>query len=280
MDPRELLVEQWSTVQRVIDFTCRRYRLCDDESEELASWVKVKLFEDDCAIVRQFRGDCKLSSYLGVIVQRTVADLWVKKYGKWHSSAVATRMGSAAVDLERMIWRDNVVPTEAITRVAEMHPDVSRHDLETMLVQLPRRERRRETVPLDEVAELLPATEAADVLVVTHERRHLSEEAARVVRKFLAALEDRDRLMLQMHFESNLQLSQIARMLHVEQKPLYRRREQLLQVLKQELEKRGITADEVADLIGHLPEDVDFGLRDGLTEGFPAGNEGDTEGQR
>jgi len=71
---------------------------------------------------------------------------------------------------------------------------------------------------------------------------------------FLKSLEPQDRLILQFQFEDDMHISDIARRLQVDQKPLYRRREQLFRELRSALEKEGIGADEIHDLLDH-PDD-------------------------
>lgn len=261
MDPRRLLTDEWKTVERLIASTCRRRGLLDADGDIFASMVKVKLFENDCEIVRRFRGESKFSTYLNIIVQNTFTDFCVKRMGKWHASAAATRGGPLALELERLVYRDGCPPDEAISRLMTSHPEVARAKFVELLKTLPPRQRRFVTVSMDAMELELPDDAGADILVVTREYTTLSERAAVVVRDFLREVDDTDRLMLQFHFESDMQLSQIARILGIEQKPLYRRREQLLRDLKKELIAAGITSAEVAELIGHISEGADFGLR-------------------
>jgi RNA polymerase sigma factor (sigma-70 family) len=271
-DPRQLLLDEWKKVERVIAFTCRRYRLEGADAEDFASTVKVKLFEDDCAIVRQFRHGCDLGTYLNVIVQRTFVDLCVRRGGKWHSSAIAKRLGKIAVELERIVYRDGCSPDAAFARIQAAYEEVSHAELDALLAQIPPRQRRLPPVPLETVAESLSAAEEADVLVITRERREMSDRAASAIRGYLQTLEDQHRLILQLHFEADLQLSQVAKLLNIEQKPLYRLRQRLLRELRTALEAAGITAADAADLTGHISDESDFGLRN--TELRPSGSEG------
>lgn len=261
MDPRRLLAEEWANVERLITVTCRRRGLDEADGDEFASMVKVKLFENDCEIVKRFRGDCKFSTYVNVIVQRTFVDLCVKRLGKWHPSAAAERMGAAGLELERMVFRDGCAPEDAIVRVLARYAGLDRRCAEEMLSRIPHRQRRWSSVPIDSVADSLHSDAAADVLALSGDRRRISDRTAAVVREYLRNLEETDRLLLQLHFESDMQLAQIARVLGIEQKPLYRRRNQMLGELRARIESSRISASEVADLFGNLPEDSDFGLR-------------------
>jgi RNA polymerase sigma factor (sigma-70 family) len=261
MDPRQLLTDEWKTVERLIAATCRRRGIVGADADIFASMVKVKLFENDCEIVRRFRGESKFSTYLNIVVQNTFMDFSVRRVGKWHPSAAATRGGALALELERLIYRDGYSQDEAITRLQTANPAIKREQLLDLVRKLPVRNRRFTTVSMDAM-ELDPSdSTGADVLVISNERRQLSDRVASVIRDFLRRLAPSDRLMLQFHFESGMQLSQIARILGIEQKPLYRRREQLLRQMKDALAAASITSAEVADLIGNITEDWDIGLR-------------------
>ena len=261
MDSKSRFAEEWETAERLIAATCRKRGLRDADAEDFASLVRVKLLEDDCAILRNFRGDSKLSTYLTVIIQRAFVDFCIQQSGKWHASAVAKRLGPAAVTLERLTAWNDYPPAIAISRVLTEYPELTRGEVEAMLAQLPSRQRRRLPVSIETVASSLRDEEEADILVITSERRALSERAAVVIRSFLRAIDESDRLMLQLTFESNMQLSKVARILGTEQKPLYRRRDQLLRDLREAMTQADIRAEDAVDLIGHMSEETDFGLR-------------------
>jgi hypothetical protein len=210
--------------------------------------------------VRAFRNECKLSTYLNVIILRTYANICVHRFGKWHPSAAAKRYGPAAMLLEQLIYRDGCSAEEAMTKVSAIHRNLSRTDLNAMLMRIPVRQPRPSTVSIEAVEQFLPDRTAADGLLVEHEKRALSERAAAITCEFFASLDPDDRLMFQFQFRSSLSLAKIARLLQKDQKPLYRRREQLLRDLRSKLTAAGITAFDVEELIGHISEDLDFGL--------------------
>jgi hypothetical protein len=260
MDPHELLAKEWQMVERLVATACHRLGLTGADADLLESTVKIKLFENDCEIVRAFRNECKFSTYLNVIILRTYANICVHRFGRWHASAAAKRYGPAAMLLEQLIYRDGCSAEEAMTKVSAIHRTVSRTDLNAMLMRIPVRQPRPSTVSIEAVEQFLPDKTAADGLLVEHEKRALSERAAAITCEFFANLDPDDRLMLQFQFRSNLPLAKIARLLQKDQKPLYRRREQLLRDLRRKLTAAGITAVDVEELIGHISEDLDFGL--------------------
>jgi RNA polymerase sigma factor (sigma-70 family) len=262
MNPRRLLEKEWKTVENLIAATCRRRGALEPaDADAFATMVKLKLFENDCEIVRRFRGESRFSTYLATIVQNTFGDFCTKRFGKWHASAAAIRRGAIGVELERLVHREGCPPDEAIARMQSAHPGIHRGELTEILSELRARPRRMATVSLDAMSADVPNDSRADILVIENDLRHLSDRVASVVRSFLESLENNDRLLLQLHFESSMDVARIARILRVPSKPLYRRREQLLRDLRKALMAEGITSVEIRDLVGHVAEELDFGLR-------------------
>jgi RNA polymerase sigma factor for flagellar operon FliA len=66
----------------------------------------------------------------------------------------------------------------------------------------------------------------------------------------LAALAPQDGLILKLRFDDGFTVGQIARVLRLEEKPLYRRLERILGGLRERLESEGVAAAEVAELLG------------------------------
>jgi len=68
--PEALLLSEFTTVERVIAFVTARRRLRPADAEEFASHVKMKLIENDYAVLRKFEGRSSLRTYLTVARQR------------------------------------------------------------------------------------------------------------------------------------------------------------------------------------------------------------------
>jgi hypothetical protein len=92
----------------------------------------------------------------------------------------------------------------------------------------------------------------------------------------MGAFSVHDRLILQLRFEQDLTIADIARLLQIEQKPLYRKVDALLARLREALETEGVSAGDVAAMLGGGAEagranpvpDVRLFRRDGtMTEG-------------
>lgn len=255
MDAHKSLLDAREAIDRAVAFVCRKHGLHGADAEDFASTVTVKLLEDECAILRQFRGDSNLNTYLNVVVHRIFIDQCVHEHGKWRPSADAKRLGTVATELERRVQWDGEQVEDAVRQTASAHPDVPVDNIRQIAEKVPQRQKRRSTVALDEAIELfLTAREQADVLILMHERREVRARAVAILRQHLLTLEPHDRLILQFQFEGGMHISDIARRLQVEQKPLYRRREQLFRDLRSALVDEGISAEEIRDLLEH-PDD-------------------------
>ncbi len=245
-DGRRTLETNLDLVERALRWTSRRHRLAPEDAEELRSIVFLKLIEDDYAVLRKFRGESRLGTYLTTVVQRQALDYLNAKWGKWRPSRAARRMGDVALRLETLIARDGRTPDEAIeTLRAEARPAPSRAKLERIVSRLPARRPRR-LEPLD-AAGRLASDERTDAAVERQEDARLLGRARARLADLLATLPDEDRRILELRYEEGLKVSQIAARLELEQRPLYRRIERCLGALRRDLEAEGVTRRLVAE---------------------------------
>ena len=68
IDFNALLSENYPVVERVLQGVARRHRLRIEEAEELGSIVRLKLVENDYAILRKYQGRSNLATYLTTVI--------------------------------------------------------------------------------------------------------------------------------------------------------------------------------------------------------------------
>jgi RNA polymerase sigma factor for flagellar operon FliA len=225
----------------VVAFTCRRHHVGEADAEELASVVKVKLIEDDYAVFRKFAGQSRLSTYLTTVVQRLFFDWLRAKKGRPRASAEARRLGTVAIQLERLLYWDGFSFDEACRLLRENQGvELSWRELEEMAGRLPPRAIERQHEGGERADELPGAMERPDEAALEREREGQAERVVAVLEEALDGLGPEDRVILRMRFEDDFTVADIARGLHLEQKPLYRRIEGLKVQLRRELEARGL----------------------------------------
>ena len=91
--------------------------------------------------------------------------------------------------------------------------------------------------------ETMPAsTGSADEALEAQEAAAAAQRATDCLLSAMRQLAAQDRLILRMRFQDNRQVSDIARALQIEAKPLYRHIEKLLVTLRRILEGEGLTS--------------------------------------
>lgn len=260
-EPREVLTANLRVIERVIAFVARRYRLDPSDAEEFASVVKLRLIENDYAILRAYEERCAFATYISVVVQRMALDYRVHTWGKFHASAEATRQGPIALELEQLLHRDGRTLEDALTIVAGRHEGTTRESLLALVQRLPSRGPKHRLVALDEIDPAVATTRGdAEEVVLTEERRAASKRLSDAMVAAFAELPEDDRLILQLRFQGGMTVAQIARSLGVDQKMTYRRLERNMRDLKRALERAGIRSGDVEDLIGRDEALVHFDL--------------------
>lgn len=262
-EAHELLTSNLALVDRAIAFACRRYRLTPDDAEEFDAIVKLKLVDDDYAILRAYEERSSFATYINIVVQRMALDFRISAWGKWHPSAEAKRLGPLAVEVETLLLRDGRTIEETLAILRPRNRELTRESLKSLAERLPRRAPRRRSVALDEASAAQSSNDVEEPLLAS-DRRRASERVSSLLSAILARLDSNDRLILQMRFEGGMTVAQIARMLGIDQKLLYRRIEQLKRDLRRELEEGGVASGDALDLIGRDEAllEFDFGIRD------------------
>lgn len=278
VDVEAFFLEQLGTIDRVVRWTCLRNSLEQADAQEFTSIVMLRLIENDYAIIRKFEARCSFATYVSIVVQRILLDYRTQLWGKWHASAEATRIGSAAVALEALLYRDGRTLEEALPEVRKIEPAVTLERLDRLRNLLPVRTRRPRPVALHGLEEKLGVE--ADALRGGALERDRAETAVRigeVVRATIDVFDEEERHIFLLRFRGGLTVAEIARALDLPQKPLYRRVERCLAELRRRLVAAHIDRDDVQALLDSPSADLDFGFG---SEQLPVGrsNENGAEG--
>jgi RNA polymerase sigma factor (sigma-70 family) len=240
--------EYWSSIfsssldliSRICRAQARRYRLNDDDAEELAAQVRLRLLADDYAVLKKYAGRGSLKAFLEVVIRRTFLDRRIAEFGKWRPSTAAHRLGRTAVLLEQYVGRDGLSFEEACEALRTNHAITqSRSQLEIIYSGLRPATRRRFTDE-DALREFRdPSSSPLDQMMM-QESAAVIERAAAAMRTALSALPSADRSLLELRYRRGVSAADIARAMNVDQKGLYRRFERVLAELRRRLEGQGI----------------------------------------
>jgi RNA polymerase sigma factor for flagellar operon FliA len=248
MDPQAAFLSNLETIERIVAVLCRRHLLQGDERDDFDSYVKFRLIENDYATFAKFQGRSSLSTYLMAVIARFYLDFRTKRWGRWRPSAEAKRLGELALQLEILIHRDGHSRHEAIqilrSRNNALPPDA---ELIRLANQLPGHQRRHEPAAID--PDDHPSAGGADEKLQQEELERVRAVTLQELGRALSSLPAEDALIMRMCFLEGMKLSEVARTLQLEQKPLYRRVDGNLKRLQVLLEQRGVTREQVAELL-------------------------------
>jgi RNA polymerase sigma factor for flagellar operon FliA len=260
-----LYLDNLDLVERLSRFVCRSVRMVPTEIEDFSSHVKLKLFEDNYAILRKFQSRCSLASYLTIVIQRLLSDYRIHHFGrKWHTSAAASRLGSLATRLEVLLHRDQRTLAEAFAILGREGESVTLATLEQLAAHFPQRSQRPALVTIDDMRDTLAvSSESIETAAVLGDRLAACRTIAETLRDELCHLPPEDVTILRLHFYGGLSVADIARTLRREQKPLYKHIRKLCERFRARLGAAGIDGAVADDLIGRADSVFDFGLEEG-----------------
>jgi RNA polymerase sigma factor (sigma-70 family) len=247
---QRLLVDHLALVDQIVRTTGRRRHLAAAELEDFSGFVRLRLIENDYAILRKFQNRSSLWTYLSAVIERLSLDYCAEKWGRWRSSAMAERLGPAAVVLERLVSRDGHTLEEALELIRTNHSlGVAKADLLKIWAQLP--QRTRTTDVGEEAAAAIPSPRTSEENVDAAELHKKIERIDQVLQAALEQLPAQERVLLGLRFDQDLSMVQIAKLTGSSVPTLHRRLEKAVTMLRASLSRVGLDRQEVIELIGH-----------------------------
>lgn len=245
-DLEDPYVRHQDVIERALAEVCRRHRLREEQAEEFASAARIRLLEDDRAILRKYAGASSIRTFLAVVVARLFIDWCNSEWGRWRPSAEARRQGPVAIELERMVFRDSWGVREAFEQLASAGR-ATLAECERVWRMLPRAPRST-TLPLSEAHEPPAAAGPVELLAEREEGRRVVAALERVI----VQLDAGDQMLVRLQYWQNCTVAEIARMQALDQRELYRRFVRIRQQLRQALEADGVDAADIAGLLSQL----------------------------
>jgi RNA polymerase sigma factor (sigma-70 family) len=238
----QIFLDNLTTIDSVVRQISRHHRLSADEREEFRSESFRKLIDDDYAVLRKYRSQSSLRTYIQVVLEKLLLDRRNHLWGKWRPSAAARQAGSIGIDLERLMHRDRLPFAEAVTMLRAKGVTESDEQLLAIAAALPPRVDRRpqDVATLRSVADRAPLP---DSHVDENRLRGPAVHTSVALDRAMAELDPEDRLILRLCYWERVKVVDIARTLDLVPKALYRRIDQLLTRLRASLERQGAAED-------------------------------------
>jgi RNA polymerase sigma factor for flagellar operon FliA len=244
-----LFVENLPTIRRILSGLSRRQGMLIHDAEDFASWAIGRLMENDYAMLRKFRGDASLSTYLAAVLAGLAREYRVTHWGRWRPSAAARRAGTVGIRLETLIQRDGVSLAQAgqILRTTGVTTLSDRH-LAGLAAHFPRRTRPK-PIELQPSSIDAMAPDRSDAAIDQEESVAEIHSVRSALRNAMGTLASDELQLLRMHFADAMSIADIARGLAVPQKPLYRRMDRALAALRARLETNGVSREHVRSML-------------------------------
>ena len=243
----QLYIDHADLIEAVLGHTCAARRLALEVCKEFSSWVRLRLIENDSAILRKFAGRSTPRTFLTTVIQRLFLDWRNREWGKWRPSAAARRRGPVAVALERLILRDQLTFEEAVQQLVGQRAADSAAECERVWAELPQRPMRRPAADIN--LEMSAAPTTLDDMTIDDQQRRASLASA-ALHDVLSTLDAADHVILRLRFQDGFTVARIAQVVGQEQKALYRRIESVLNRMRQALLAKGVSASDIGDLLG------------------------------
>ena len=250
MDYQRLLIDHLDLINQIVRTTGRRRHLSTAEREDFASFVSLRLIDDDYAILRKFQNRSSLWTYLAAVIERLSLDFCADKWGRWRPSAMAERLGPAAVVLERLVTRDSHTVEEAFELLRAQHGvSLSDAELRKIWEQLPVRLRTTEVG--EEAAATVRSLDTSDAGVDDAERRQRIARLQSVLKTAFEGIPAQDRVLIALRFDEGLSMVEVAKLLNSSVPTLHRKLDKGIKHLRLALTQSGFDPREVSNLIGH-----------------------------
>jgi len=244
-DAEQLFLSNLSLIDRIIGVQVRRHALQQADAEEYASWAKARIIDGDYAILRKFAGRSSLATFLTTVLANLFADFRNNQWGRWRPSASALRFGPVAIRLEQLLYRDGHRLREATEILLASSAGCTERDIARLAAKLPTRGANDEV----SLTQILRTEQEAVPGEPDWDRDEASSAARRIINAAVAVLPSEDALIVRMRFWNDQSVADIARILRLDQKGLYRRIDGIRTRLNQELAARGIDREAAADLL-------------------------------
>jgi RNA polymerase sigma factor for flagellar operon FliA len=250
VDYEKVFLSQLPVIEKVIANVCRRHHLPETEIEEFASAVKLHLIESDYDALRRFQHSSSLRTYLIVVIRRRFLNYRNGIWGRWRPSSEAQRAGPVGILMERLLARDGWSFEEALEQMRSNYK-VQEHisELRALATRLSLDPSARRFVS-DDLAEGVAGHDVGpEGNLLRAEQERIDHSIRTTLDRALQSLTAQERILLRMRFEDGFTVAQIAKTLHVKQKPLYRTIERLLSCLRERLIADGISTRDVHALL-------------------------------
>jgi RNA polymerase sigma factor (sigma-70 family) len=247
-EARRVFEERLEEIQELTRRAGVRHRLRYEDREDFSSFALARILEDDCAILRKFRGTSALGTYLTVVVHRLLLDFRIQAQGKWRPCAAAKQLGPLGCQLDLLMNRDGHGVEEAVAVLRRTEKERSLDELRQIAGRVPRRA-KPQLLPLED-APPIPVDGGVERRARDREISAIAKRTREALSRSLDSLPEQDRQALALRYRDGLAVREVAAAQGLPARLLYGRLERCLKRLGARLKEEGITSSDAAALLG------------------------------
>lgn len=233
----------------------------DNEADHLLTEVIDHLKADDFKVLRDFRGDAKITTYLTSIISNLVVDIIRTRKGRSRAGERAKELGPVAEQLHKLVYGLGYTLADSHGHlVASYGISESEDELRDMLQQIRGRDsithaataswphQGRELLVDNEIEVIVPdPSKGADELLIDNQREQKSEL---VIGTLLEGLSGEERFILRLRFpatenEATKSIREIAALTGQTEKSVDNRLRRILMRCRETLLSRGLSLDDL-----------------------------------
>jgi len=234
----------------------------ENEALELSNQVLDTLQRDDFRVLRQFKGDAKLSTYITTIIARQAVDLVRKKLGRSREKERAQKFGKIGLIIyEKMILQGCSVPEIYADLQSNEGIPESLEEIETIAEKIKGKKSgaslppnnhsvvKEGVVRVNENGDFVIADTRGDPQELLIEKQR-KQKVGEVVKEIIQQLSGEERLILRMRFPAQEEVEpekveQMAKFLGISKKAVYKRITRVLKKCRNIMDQKGVTINDL-----------------------------------
>ncbi|MCP4221242.1 MAG: sigma-70 family RNA polymerase sigma factor [bacterium] len=235
----------------------------ENEALELSNTVLDTLRNANYKVLREFKGKSRITTYITAIISRQAVDIIRRKKGRSREKERAAELGEVGLQIHQRMFKNNQPPVEVLLQLKK--EKLFDGDLEQLL-QMADRIKGKEKSPVTNGTAvkngfslgkesggkkntfIVPDTHSDPGEICIEEQR--SRKMREIVPAIIAKLSGEERILLRMRFPTGegdkpRSVQQVATVLGITQKAVYKRIDRLMQKCRKQLDMLGVKSNDL-----------------------------------
>lgn len=234
----------------------------ENEALELSNRVLDTLRQHNYRVLKEFKGNAQLTTYLSAIISRHAVDLIRKKLGRAREKERAKELGDIGLILYQQVIKDGYSLQDVFTELKESRKFLgSLEELEAKVQKIKGKNPGssyfvdttcssviKEGTSIDGEEYIIPDVKSDPQTILMEKQR--DQEINEVIQAIISRLTGEEKLLLHMRFPFNedekpKSVEQIAAALGITSKAVYKRLTRLMTKCKDQLHRQGVSINEL-----------------------------------